>query len=328
VKALRVTSLNGPDGLELAELPEPEPAPGAVLIDVHAAGVSFPDILLTRGKYQVRPELPFTPGIEVAGVVRAASEDPGLKPGDRVAACTLLGGGFAEVALAPAALTFPVPAALSFAEAAALTINYQTAWLALCRRARLAPGETVLVHGAAGGVGTATVQLAKAFGAKVLAVTSTPEKAKLARQAGADDVLDACGDWAAQARAATNDRGVDVVVDPVGGERFDGSLRCLVPEGRLLVIGFADGDIPQIAANRVLLRNVDIVGVNWGGFLSVDSEFPRQCARELERLADAGDIRPLIGRRYPLEDGAQALRDLADRRASGKLVLEVRANSS
>ena len=322
MRALRLASLDGPDALELVDVSEPELREGTVLIDVQAAGVSFPDLLLTRGEYQLRVEPPFTPGIEVSGVVRAASEGSGFAPGDRVSALTVLGGGWAEVALAPAGLTFPVPGSVSYGEAVALTLNYHTALFALGRRGRLRSGEAVLVHGAAGGVGTAAIQVAKAHGARVLAVASSPEKLKVAADAGADVVLDAGGDWPAQARRHTDDRGVDVVFDPVGGDRFEQSLRCLAPEGRLLVVGFAAGRIPHLEVNRVLLRQVDVVGVNWGGILAVDPDYPRKGAAEIARLAEGGKLRPVLGRRYPLADGAQALRDLASRRATGKLVIE------
>jgi len=324
VRALRLNSLDGPDALELVEVPDPEAREGTLLIDVRAAGVSFPDLLLTRGEYQLRVEPPFIPGIEVAGVVRSAPCDSGFATGDRVSAFTLLGGGFAEIALAPLDLTFPAPESLSFAQAVALALNYHTALFALRRRGRLAAGETLLVHGAAGGVGTAAVQLAKAYGARALAVASTPEKAEVAREAGADEVLDAGGDWPAEVRRHTDGRGVEVVLDPVGGERFEQSVRCLAPEGRLLVVGFAEGRIPQLAVNRVLLRQLDIIGVNWGAIVGIDPGYPQECASELARLADSGLVAPVIGRSYRLADGAQALRDLGARRATGKLVIEMR----
>jgi NADPH2:quinone reductase len=313
MRALRLKSLDGPEALELVDVPEPEPVDGTVLIDVHAAGVSFPDLLLTRGEYQLRIEPPFVPGIELAGVARSGEE-----AGRRVTAFTPFGGAFAEVALAPEAMTFRAPDNLSFAEAACLTLNYQTAVFALRRRGRLKAGETVLVHGAAGGVGTAAIQVAKASGARVIAVTSSPEKASIARQAGADETLDANGDWVAEAR------GANVVFDPVGGERLEQSLRCLAPEGRLLIVGFAGGRIPELAANRILLRQIDVVGVNWGSLLGSDPGYVHETALEIARMAEEGAIRPVVSRRYPLEDGAQALRDLAERRATGKLVIETR----
>jgi NADPH2:quinone reductase len=324
VKALQATSLTGPSALELVEVPAPARVDGTVLIDVQAAGVSFVDLLLTRGEYQIRVEAPFIPGIEVAGVVREAPPDSELDAGQRVVAIAPLGGGFAEAALAPLEFTYPAPESLSPGQGAALTINYCTALFALRRRGRLSAGETVLVHGAAGGVGTAAVQIAKASGARVVAVASSPDKAAVAREAGADEVLDAGGDWQAQVRELTDSKGADVVFDPVGGERLAASLRCLAPEGRLLVVGFADGTIPSLSVNRVLLRHADIVGVNWGGFFMMNPGYARECVAELARLADDGLIRPLVGRAYSLADGPTALRDLAERRATGKLVIEVR----
>ena len=324
MQALQVQALNGPDALELVDVPEPRADSGQVLIDVYAAGVSFVDLLLSRGEYQVRPQLPFIPGIEVAGVARQAPQDSGLVEGERVFAFAPLGGGFAETAITTSQLTYRMPAALFFEEAAALTVNYQTALLALCRRGRLTPGETVLVHGAAGGVGTAAIQVAKAHGARVLALTSTTVKAAVAKAAGADEVLVANEDWVSEVRESSGG-GVDLIFDPVGGQRSSHSLRCLAPEGRLLVVGFADGKIPELALNRVLLRHADVIGVNWGGFFAVDPAYHRACAVELARLADDRLIRPLIGQTYALADGARALRDLATRRTHGKVVISIDA---
>jgi NADPH2:quinone reductase len=324
VRALVLTALEGPEALELTDVPDPEPGEGMVLIDVHAAGVSFPDLLLTRGEYQMKAEPPFVPGIEVAGVVRSAPEGSGLAPGDRVVAQTAL-GGFAEAAVAPANLTFALPERLSFAQGAGLVMNHHTAVFALARRGRLAVGETVLVHGAAGGVGTAAVQVANGLGAgRVIAVVSTEAKAEVARAAGAADTVIAGDEWVAEVRELTGGRGADVIVDPVGGERFGQSLRALAPEGRLLVIGFAEGSIPQLAVNRVLLRNVDIVGVNWGGFLSVDPSAAAEEAATIARLVESGHVDPVVGETFPLERGADALRSISRRAGTGKVVLAVR----
>jgi NADPH:quinone reductase len=321
MRALQVTRLEGPDGLELVDVPEPEGG-DAVRIDVVAAGASFPDLLLSRGQYQIKPDPPFVPGVEVAGVVRDAPEGSGVQAGDHVMAFTF--GGFAETVLAPAAMTFPVPEGLGFDAAAGFIMNHHTAHFALHRRGRLAEGETVLVHGAAGGVGTAVVQVAKGAGARVIATASTPEKAEVARQAGADEAVLADEGWVQAVRELTGGRGADVIADPVGGDRFDASLRCLAPEGRLLVIGFTSGRIPEVAVNRLLLRNVDVVGVAWGAFLGVDPDLGRAIAEDLDRLVAAGHVRPVVGATYPLEEGAQALRDLEDRAAQGKIVLRVR----
>jgi NADPH2:quinone reductase len=326
MRALVIERTDGPAALELRDVPEPEPEEGFVLLEVEAAGVSFPDLLLTRGEYQLKPELPFTPGVECAGTIRWAPEGSGFEPGDRAMAITMT-GGFAEVLKAPAATCFPIPEGLSFEQAAGFLMNHHTAHFALARRGRLVAGETLLVHGAAGGVGSAAVQVGKGIGARVLAVVSSDEKAAVALEAGADETIDSTGDWVAAAKDLTGGRGVDCVFDPVGGERFTASPRCMAPEGRLLVIGFAEGTIPEIAANRVLLRNIDIVGVNWGGFIAQDFTLPAQTHAALADMIAAGAIDPLVGRSYPLSDAGQALIDLDERRATGKLVLTVAARS-
>jgi NADPH2:quinone reductase len=322
MRALQLQRLDGPDGLALVEVPEPE-AGDQVLIDVVAAGVSFPDLLLTRGQYQMKPPLPFIPGVEVAGTVRQAPAGAPVRVGDRVMGFTML-GGFAEVAAVPVETTFRVPERWSLEAAAGAVMNYHTAHFALHRRGRLKEGETVLVHGAAGGVGTATIQVARGAGARVLAVVSDATKAEVARRAGAHEVLLSTGDWVQQVREKTDGRGADVVMDPVGGDIFDRSLKCLAPEGRLLVVGFAGGRIPEVAVNRLLLRNIDVVGVAWGAFLMHEPGLTATIAKELAALADKGVVEPLVGPTYPLEQGAQALRELEQRRATGKVVLRVR----
>jgi NADPH2:quinone reductase len=287
-----------------------------VLIDVAAAGVGFFDLLVTRGEYQVKPPLPCAPATECVGVRRDT--------GERVVAATMF-GALAEVALAPAFLTFPIPDSLGDEQAAALLINYQTAHLALVRRGRLAPGETVLVHGAAGGVGTAAIQVARALGAgSVIACASSDEKRAAARAAGADHALDSGGDWVVEVRELTGGRGADAVVDPVGGEAFDQSLRCMAPEGRLLVIGFAGGRIPELKVNRLLLRHLDVVGVNWGGMLPLDQEFSARAHADLMRWHEQGHVAPVVGPVYELAGGAQAFRDLEARAVVGKPVVTMR----
>jgi NADPH2:quinone reductase len=322
VRALQIAELNGPDGLELVDVDEPS-ADGVVVIDVHAAGVAFPDLLMTRGLYQVKPPLPFVPGVEVGGTVRSAPGGSGLATGDRVCAVTML-GGLAEVALAPAALTWKLPDNVTFEAGAALTMNYGTAHFGLVRRGRLKEGETVLVHGASGGVGTAIIDLAGALGARTIAVATGAEKLEVARSAGADELVDASGDWLAEVKSLTGGRGADIVADPVGGERFHQSVRALAPEGRLLVIGFAAGEIPEVAVNRLLLKNIDVVGVNWGGMVMPNPSAFHSVGEELMRIAAEGRLDPPIGGRYALADGAQAFRDLDERRATGKLVVVVR----
>jgi NADPH2:quinone reductase len=326
VRALQLQDAIGPDGLQEVELPDPEAQEGTVLIEIHAAGVGFVDLLLTRGEYQIRPPVPFVPGLEVAGVVRNAPAHSRLAPGQRVAATTPF-GGFAELAVAPEAVVFELPESLSFAEGAAFTVNYQTAHLGLLRRGRLRAGETVLVHGAAGGTGSAAVQVARARGARVIAVAGGAAKRAAAAEAGAHEVLDADSDWVEAVRELTGGRGADVVFDPVGGDRFDSSLRCTAPEGRLLVVGFASGRIPEVPVNRLLLRHLDVVGVNFGGMLPVDQGFAQRAAEELAEMVERGELRPMVGPRYPLGEGAQALRDLAERRVTGKPVLLVRSNA-
>ena len=322
MRALVLRDFSGPDGVVLDDVPPPEgDERRSALIEVHAAGVSFADMLITRGEYQVRPDLPFVPGLEVAGVLRRAPAGTGFAAGDRVAAF-MFGGAFAEEATAAPATMVRIPDGVAFPEAAGLVVNYQTAWFTLARRAKLAPGEVVLVQGAGGGLGVAVIQVARALGARVVGVAATPAKAAMAEAAGAEVVVDAGEGWADAVRAATG--GVDVVVDPVGSDRFDDSLRLLRPEGRLVVVGFAGGEIPRVKVNRLLLRNVSVLGAAWREFLATEPGFVAEAAAALDNLVAAGRLTPLVGATYPLEDGAQALRDLADRKAVGKLVLTVR----
>ena len=322
MRALQVTELTGPDSVAVVDdAPEPDMGEG-VLIDVHAGGLAFPDLLLTRGKYQVKPELPFTLGTEVAGTVAAAADGAGFEPGQEVMAFTF--GALADRAVAPPAMTFPLPESFSMEQGAGFIMNYHTSHFALHRRGQLEEGETVLVHGAAGGVGTAAIQIARGAAARTIAVVSSDSKEQVAREAGADEVVRSTGDWLAAARELTAGRGVDVVYDPVGGDRFTDSIRSLAPEGRLLVVGFAEGEIPTVAANRLLLKNVSVVGIGWGGFVGDKPEVVAEIGRDLGRLADEGFVRPMVGATYPLEEGPQALRDLDERRATGKLVVKLR----
>ncbi|MGX6448559.1 NADPH:quinone oxidoreductase family protein [Patulibacter sp. S7RM1-6] len=328
MQALQIVALTGPDSaLAAVELPEPTPdhplTPGSgVVIDVHAAGVSFPEVLQTRGEYQLRPPLPFVPGSEVAGVVRSAPDDAAVRPGDRVAALCLL-GGFAETAVAPAHLTFPLPAELDMAQGAGLVLNYHTAYFALVTRGRLAPNESVLVHGAAGGVGTAALQVAKGLGATTIAVVSSDEKERVARDAGADEVVRADAGWKDRVQELVPG-GVDVVIDPVGGDRFVDSLRSLGEGGRLVVVGFTGGSIPEVKVNRLLLNNTEVVGAGWGAYAMAKPEVNRQIGAEIARLIEDGFVRPLVGERFPLDRAADALRLIDGRGATGKVVLDVR----
>ena len=328
MRALQITELTGPDtALREVELPEPDAThpmspDAAVVVDVHVAGVSFPELLQTRGEYQIKPPLPFVPGSEVAGVVRGVSGDADVREGDRVAAFCML-GGWAEVAVAPAFMTFKLPDGLDFAQGAALILNYHTAYFALKLRGRLREGERVLVHGAAGGVGTASLQVAKGLGASTIAVVSSDEKERVAREAGADDVVRADGPWKDEVLERSGG-GVDVVLDPVGGDRFTDSLRSLREDGRLVVVGFTGGSIPEVKVNRLLLRNTEVVGAGWGAYALARPELNRRIASELHRLADDGFVRPIVGQRFPLERAAEALHVLDGRRATGKVVLDVR----
>src|SRR3954471_16422374 len=327
MRAVQITDLTGPESaLHEADLPEPEPShpltPGSgVLIDVHAAGVSFPEVLQTRGEYQIQPDLPFVPGSEVAGTVRSAPEGSALAEGDRVAGCCLL-GAWAEVAVAPDFLTFKLPDDLDYAQGAGLILNYHTAYFALKLRGRLSEGETVLVHGAAGGVGTAAIQVAKGLGARPIAVVSSDEKERVAREAGAEDVLRADGPWKDEAKELSGG-GVDVVLDPVGGDRFTDSLRALREGGRAVVVGFTGGSIPEVKVNRLLLNNIEVVGAGWGAFAMGKPEFNQEVGAEVNRLAEEGFVKPIVGERFPLEQAAQALKAIDERRATGKVVLEL-----
>lgn len=329
MKALQIVELTGPDtALRVVDLPDPEPShfmtPGSgVVIDVKAAGVSFPEVLQTRGEYQMKPELPFVPGSEVGGIVRSAPEDSGFSPGDRVAGFCLM-GGFAEVAVAPVVMTFALPDELDFAQGAALVLNYHTAYFALVTRGRLAEGETVLIHGAAGGVGTATIQVAKGLGARTIAVVSSDEKAQVARDAGADEVVRSDGAWKDEALALTDGAGVDMVVDPVGGDRFTDSLRSLARTGRVVVVGFTGGSIPEVKVNRLLLRNTEVIGAGWGEYLFAGGmAYAAEAGDVIARLMESGHVRPPVGARFPLERAAEALKLIDGRGALGKVVLEL-----
>lgn len=324
MRAAQVVSLTGPDGVVVHEVDEPTPWPGGVVVDVHAVGVAFPDLLLSRGQYQIRPEPPFTLGADLAGTVVAGD---GFEPGARVAG-VLAYGAAAERIVVPGENLFPLPDEVSYETAAALPMNYLTALFALQQRASLRAGEVVLVHGAAGGVGTATLQVARALGARTIAVVSTPAKGDVARAAGADDVvlLDGFRD---AVRDLTGGRGVDVVVDVVGGDAFTDSLRCLAPLGRLLVVGFAAGQgIPEVKVNRLLLNNIDVRGVGWGAYLAAAGPgFLRRQWDELLPMLASGVVSPPIGATYVLDGYATALRDLDERRATGKIVIRVRDRS-
>ncbi len=328
MRAIQIVEESGPDSaLRVVELDEPEPShmltPGAgVVVEVHAAGVSFPEVLQTRGQYQVKPPLPFVPGSEVAGVVLSASDGAQVKPGDRVAAFSML-GGFAETAVAPEFFAFPLPDALDFAQGASLILNYHTAYFSLAMRGRLQEGETVLVHGAAGGVGTAALQVAKALGARTIAIVSSEAKGRVAEQAGADEVVLLGDSWKDEVKEISGG-GVDVVLDPVGGDRFTDSLRSLRENGRLVVVGFTGGSIPEVKVNRLLLGNTEVVGAGWGAYVMSKPELNREIGAAIAAMIEEGFVKPIVGERFSFEHAADALRAIDERRATGKVVLDVR----
>jgi NADPH2:quinone reductase len=307
---------NGEPGtvMRLEEVDRPVPGDGQVLLRVRAANINFPDALLCRGEYQVRPPLPFTPGVEICG----ETED-----GRRVIANPALPyGGFAEYAVADAAALLSAPESLDDAEAAALHIGYQTGWFGLHRRARLQAGETLLVHAAAGGVGSAAVQLGKAAGATVVGVVGGPEKAQVARDLGCDVVIDRRSENVIGAvKEATGGRGADVVYDPVGGEAFTQSAKCVAFEGRIVVVGFASGTIPAPALNHALVKNYSILGLHWGLYNTKDPGAVAACHAELTRLAARGAITPLISERVPLKGAADAVQRVADGRSTGRVAV-------
>ncbi|HZS32786.1 MAG TPA: NADPH:quinone oxidoreductase family protein [Methylomirabilota bacterium] len=322
MNAVIATRWAEPAELAYTSVPDPVPGPGEVLVETRAIGCNFFDILIVQGKYQIRPPLPFSPGGEVAGVVRAVG--PGVtrtRPGQRVIAMADW-GGYAELVAAPEHRVFPTPEGMSDVEAAAFFIVYQTSYSALVHRAALRPGEWLLVHAAAGGVGLAAVQIGKALGARVIATAGTPAKLEIARQSGADVLIDyRTADWVDRVKEVTGGEGADVIYDPVGGDVFDLSTKCIAFEGRLLTIGFAGGRIPTLAINRVLLKNISVVGVHWGLYHRRRSPLVDEWMAALVALHAKGQVRPVVYRTYPLRDAARALAALAGRESYGKVVL-------
>lgn len=324
MKAWQVRQLGEPlVAMTLNEIPDPEPGPTQVVVRVLATPANFPDVLMCRGQYQVRPELPFTPGVEVCGeIVALGTEVSRLGVGDRVIGSPVLPhGGFAELAVLEGAGAFPAPSSLDDAQAASLFIGYQTGWFALHRRAHLQAGETLLVHAAAGGVGSAAIQLGKAAGAKVIGVVGGEAKAEVARELGADVVVDRYEqDFVEVVKAETDGRGADVVYDPVGGETYARSTKCIAFEGRILVIGFAGGEIQSAALNHALVKNYSIVGLHWGLYNTQDPAAIRACHDDLVRLADAGRIRPLVSERLALSEVADGVQRLGEGTTVGRVV--------
>ncbi|WP_067566928.1 NADPH:quinone oxidoreductase family protein [Nocardia acidivorans] len=324
MRAAVVSKLEGPESIEVLDMPEPAAYPGGVVIEVHAAGIAFPDVLMTRGQYQMKPQLPYIVGGEVAGIVREAPADAHVRAGDRVVALTLLGNAVAEVAVAPVDMVFTLPDNVSLEAGAGVLFNDLTVHFCLTKRGRLAPGETVLVHGAAGGIGTSTLRMAKALGAgRVIAVVSTEEKAEVARANGATDVVLTDG-WLAAVKELTGGRGVDIVLDPVGGDRFTDSIRSLASAGRVLVVGFTAGDIPTVKVNRLLLNNVEVIGAAWGEWVMSHPGYLREQWEQVAPLLANGDIAPPEPVLYSLAHTAEAVSALDKRTATGKVVVTLR----
>ncbi|MDJ0943833.1 MAG: NADPH:quinone oxidoreductase family protein [Kiloniellales bacterium] len=322
MRAVVCRELSGPQSLTLEEVPQPQPGPGEVAVAVAAAGLNFADTLMVAGKYQEKPPLPFTPGLELAGTVTALGEGvTGVAPGDRVIGLVDR-GAFAEVALVRAEEVYPIPDTMDFEVAAGFPITYGTAHGALVWRAELQPGETLLVHGAAGGTGLAAVEVGKALGAQVIATAGGPEKLGIARAHGADHLIDyKTEDIRERVKALTGGHGAEVVFDPVGGEVFMASLRAVAWGGRLLVIGFAAGKVPEIPANLLLVKNLAVLGLYWGAYRQ---KAPTLLRRQFETLTGwyaEGRLKPLVSHRLDLAEAARALDLLLTRKATGKVVL-------
>lgn len=329
MKAWRIGSLGEPrDVMRLEEVADPTPGAGQLVVKVLASPANFPDVLMCRGLYQVKPELPFTAGVELCGEIVALGESvEGFQIGDRViGGGSLPYGGFGELALMDAATTFPAPEALTDAEASSLYIGYQTGWFALHRRANIQPGETLLVHAAAGGVGSAAIQLGKAAGATVIGVVGGPEKAEVAKKLGADVVIDRhTEDFVKVVKEVTGGKGADVIYDPVGGDTYDRSTKCIAFEGRILIIGFAGGRIQEAALNHSLIKNYSIVGLHWGLYNALAPDLVAECHRELTRMADEGSIKPLVSETLSLEQVADGVQRLADGETVGRVVYGARS---
>jgi NADPH:quinone reductase len=322
MRAMLMRALGEPDRLELTELPDPVPGQGQVAIEVEAIGCNFADILICRGGYQIKPELPFSPGAEVAGRIAALGPGAeGWREGQQVTA-QLGFGGYASRVLASVGQLRPIPGEMPAADAVALGVTYLTSLLGLCDRARLGAGETVLVHAAAGGVGLAAVQIARAVGARVIAGASSDDKLELARKHGAHDVVRTSDpDWPERVRELTSGAGADVIYDSVGGEIFEHSLKCIAWAGRLLVIGFSSGEIPSVKLNRVMLKHVSIIGLHLATYEQRAPAVLADAAARLFQLYAQGAVRPLIHASYPLPEAHKALAELGARSTVGKLIL-------
>jgi NADPH:quinone reductase len=324
MKAWRVNDWCEPDQMEFADIPAPEPKPGEIRIKNRAAALNFFDILMIQGKYQSKPPRPFTPGSEVAGVVDAVGAGvTEFKAGDRVQAMAT-GGTYCEYSIAPAGKAFRIPDAMSFEEAAAMIVIYQTSYFALTHRTTVKPEEWLLVHAGAGGVGSSAIQIGRSMGARIIATASSEEKLQFCLSQGAQHALSySDSGWVDQVKQITGGRGADVICDPVGGEIFELSTKCVAPEGRLLVIGFAGGTIPSIAANRILLKNMSVVGVYWGGFLEHHPDFMSKAQDALFAMYEAGQIKPIVSQTFSLAEAVAALNALATRKTVAKVVLRI-----
>lgn len=307
--AFQLNDYIGPGGLVRVEVDPPVPATNEVLLRVGAIGINFPDLLMTKGQYQNKPKLPVVPGCEVAGTVISAPAGSNWKPGDRAAAFVWQ-GGFAEQVAVPCNHIVAIPDPMDLESAAAMVVNYHTVHFALARRGHVSPGETVLVLGAAGGIGTAAIQVAKGLGARVIAGVADVSQVATANAAGASETVVLEKGFGGVIRGMTDGRGVDAILDPLGDWLFDESIRTLAPEGRLLVVGFAAGEIPLLKINRILLRNITVVGVAFGAFLELDHELMAQQAESINAMVAAGDVHPHIGARFTFDELPDALHSL------------------
>jgi NADPH2:quinone reductase len=328
MKAWVVRELGGPESLRFEEIAPQEPAAGMVRIRVRAAAINFPDALMVAGLYQVKPELPFVPGVEVSGEVVSAPSASGFKPGDRVIAMLdhngLTRGGYAEIADASTDSVTYMPDKMSFEEAAGFTLIFQTGWFGLHRRANLQAGETLLVHAGAGGVGSAAIQLGKAAGATVIATAGSDAKVEICRKLGADHAVNyKTQDFVEEVKKITGARGADVVFDPVGGDVYDRSTKCIAFEGRIVIVGFTSGRIPQAAVNHVLIKNYSVVGLHWGLYTKRAPELIAPATEALFNLFDAGKIKTYIGTQLPLSEAPRALATVAEGKSTGKVILSV-----
>lgn len=324
MKTVLCKKFGPPETLVLEDVDSPIAGPGQIVVSVKACGINFPDVLIIENKYQFKPPLPFAPGGEISGVVKEVGEGvANVSVGDRVLASTGA-GGLAEELVLPAVAAVPIPGSMDFKTAAAFLMTYGTSYYALKDRAHIQPDESLVVLGAAGGVGLAAVELGKAMGARVIAAASTDEKLAVCREHGADDVINYSTDGLKdKMKELTGGKGADVVYDPVGGEYSEAAIRATAWEGRFLVIGFAAGDIPRIPLNLTLLKSCQIVGVFWGAFVGRDPNANKQNTRELFELFEKGKIKPYVSSSYPLERAGDAIRELGERRAKGKVVVEI-----